>query len=109
MFPWANRLVVVAGHTLGGFFLCRVLQRLYGLSRRETLLPAAFFLFAAGGFTAVASVDGLNQVYASTFGIMAFDRYLAYREQGRRIQYGFFVALCFLAACPKRTAWCGLP
>ena len=101
LFPVANHVAVTFGHVLGGYFTCRILRRLFLLKKRDAALATGFFLFAAGTFTAVASIDSLNQVYASTFGIMAFYCFILFKERAAVRYYVLSMLLCALAALAK--------
>jgi len=101
LFPVANHVAVAFGHVLGGYFTFRILRRLFLLKKRDAAIATGFFLFAAGTFTAVASIDSLNQVYSSTFGIMALYGYILFKERARRRYYALSALLCALAALAK--------
>ena len=101
MFPLANHIAVVFGHVLGGYFTYRILRRFFLLKKSHASVSTAFFLFAAGTFTAVASVDSLNQVYSSTFGIIAFYCFILFKECGKLRYYVLSVLLCTLAVLSK--------
>ena len=54
-------------------------------------------------------MDGLNQIYSSTFGILAFGHYITYRDRGRAGFYCLYVGFCLLAALAKENGLVWFP
>ncbi len=102
LFPWLNHILVVFGHVFGCFLTVKILRYYYQFDYFSTSIAAVFFLFSAGGFAAVASIDSLNQVYSQLFAIIAFYFYIKYKE-GNKKCCSLYLGLCILSTFSKES------
>lgn len=95
-FPTLNHLLIVFGHLLGTF-LVYLLARTLGFSRPGTHIATLSFYISPFVWGTVMNIDSINQVYASTLGLLAALCYL--RFSGKRAIIGFlfcsFIATLF--------------
>ena len=93
LFPALNHYVVVTGHLLCAGLIFRVLSKLGFSQSTKNIVTVACFILPAT-MAAATAVDGMNQIYALAFGMIAF---LLYIRQNRW-KYVAWISTVFIAS-----------
>ena len=96
LWPAFNHILVVLGHLLCSLSVFRLLTTL-GFQRTAKNIATLFFFLNPAVMATVTAIDSQNQVYALTFGIMAFLAYIKLKKG----KYVAWVTLVFLATLCK--------
>lgn len=101
LFPALNHFIVILGHIIGAYFLHSILIKYFKLSEKIAFISTLFFLFSAGTFAALGSVDSLNQIWSQTFGIIALYLFYKHSETKKLLPYILSIIMCLLAVFSK--------
>lgn len=103
LFPLLNHVLVAFGHVLGCVFLYFILKDHFQMKALPIYGALLIFMFGSGNFAAVASVDSLNQVWSSTFGIAAFLFYIKRYNGGSFLNLIMYYLFCILSLFTKES------
>jgi hypothetical protein len=102
--PIPNHVINIAFHAVNALLVLAIARRAAGLAERPALFAAVVFAVLPMQTESVAWVTGRVDSMPACFYLAAFLLYARWRADRRQTNYGWSVAMCFVALFTKQNA-----